>query len=96
MLGFLRTQRRGPGKVVRISDGSSGMALSTLQRRLSSLSCFYAHLVAPHRLARSPVLRGLAIRASVRRGRRGVLLVRPARPLLAKIAVALGSRSARG
>jgi integrase/recombinase XerD len=81
VLAFLRAQRRGPGKVVRISDGSSGMALSTLQRRLSSLSSFYTYLVATDRLSRSPVLRGLATRASVKRGRRGSPLVRPARPL---------------
>jgi len=81
VLAFLRAQRRGPGKVVRISDGSSGMALSTVQRRLSSLSCFYAYLVATDRLSRSPMLRGLATRASVKRGRRGSALVRPARPL---------------
>lgn len=78
VLGFLRAQRRGTGQVVRISDGSSAMALSTLQRRLSS---FYAYLVATNRLSRSPVLRGLATRASVKRGRRGSPLVRSARPL---------------
>lgn len=81
VLGFLKAQRRGPGKVVRISDGSPGVALSTLQRRLSGLSSFYAYLVATDRLPRSPVLRGLATRASVKRGRRGTPLVRPARPL---------------
>jgi len=81
VLGFLTAQRRGTAKVVRISDGSSGMALSTLQRRLSSLSRFYPYLVATDRLARSPVLRGLATRATVKRGRRGTPLVRPARSL---------------
>lgn len=42
--------------MVRISDGSSGRALSTIKRRLSTLSGFYAYLVATDRLERSPVL----------------------------------------
>jgi site-specific recombinase XerD len=81
VLGFLRAQRRGRGKVVRISDGSSGLALSTVKRRLASLSCFYAYLVATERLERSPVPHGLATRASRKRGGRASPLVRPARPL---------------
>jgi integrase/recombinase XerD len=81
LLSFVKAQRRGSSSVVRISDGSSGRALSTIKRRLSTLSGFYAYLVATDRLERSPVLPGLATRASVRRGRRGVPLVRSARLL---------------
>lgn len=67
--------------MVRISDGASGLALSTIKRRLSSLSGFYSYLVATDRLERSPVLPGLSTRGSTRRGRRGVPLVRSARQL---------------
>lgn len=39
---FVREQRapRGDGVVVRLVDGSSGLALSTVKRRLSSVSGF--------------------------------------------------------
>ncbi len=38
LLAFVKAQRRGQSsRVVRISDGSSGLALSTIKRRLSSL-----------------------------------------------------------
>lgn len=80
LLGFVKAQRQGPSTVTRI-DGSSGLALSTIKRRLSTLSGFYAYLVATDRLDRSPVLPGLATRASTRRGRRGVPLVRSSRQL---------------
>ena len=80
LLGFVKAQRQGPSTVTRI-DGSSGLALSTIKRRLSTLSGFYAYLVATDRLERSPVLPGLATRASTRRGRRGVPLVRSSRQL---------------
>jgi len=80
LLGFVKAQRQGPSAVTRI-DGSSGLALSTIKRRLSTLSGFYAYLVATGRLERSPVLPGLATRASTRRGRRGVPLVRSSRQL---------------
>ena len=82
LLSFVKAQRRGQSsRVVRISDGASGLALATIKRRLSSLSGFYAYLVATDRLERSPVLPGLSTRASTRRGRRGVPLVRAARQL---------------
>jgi integrase/recombinase XerD len=80
LLGFVKAQRQGPSTVTRI-DGSYGLALSTIKRRLSTLSGFYAYLVATERLERSPVLSGLATRASTRRGRRGVPLVRSSRQL---------------
>jgi integrase/recombinase XerD len=48
---------------------------------LSSLSGFYAYLVATGRRETSPVMRGLATQTSLRRGRRGVPLVRRVRQL---------------
>ena len=81
LLGFVKAQRHGPSSTVVRMDGSAGLALSTIKRRLSTLSGFYAYLVATDRLERSPVLPGLATRASTRRGRRGVPLVRAVRPL---------------
>ena len=71
---------------------------------LSTLSGFYAYLVATDRLERSPVLLGPATRASTRRGCRGVPLVRSARllprilepaevsPLLGALCLATGVR----
>ena len=52
---FVKAQRQGPpaSKVVRLADGSAGLELSTIQRRLSTLSGFYAYLVATERLERS-------------------------------------------
>lgn len=81
LLAFVKAQRHGPSSTVVRIDGSAGLALSTIKRRLSTLSGFYAYLVATDRLDRSPVLAGLATRASTRRGRRGVPLVRAVRPL---------------
>lgn len=81
LLAFVKAQRHGSSSTVVRIDGSAGLALSTIKRRLSTLSGFYAYLVATDRLDRSPVLSGLATRASTRRGRRGVPLVRAVRPL---------------
>jgi len=62
-------QQRGDRTVVRLSDGESGMSARTIARRLSSVSGFYAYLVArgdtPVRA--NPVPRGLSTR---RRGGR--------------------------
>jgi hypothetical protein len=57
------------------------MALSTIKRRSSSFSGFYAYLIAVGELGRSPVLPGLATRASVRRGGRAEGVIRPVRLL---------------
>jgi site-specific recombinase XerD len=81
VFGFVKAQRQGSSEVVRISDGASGLALSTIRRRLSSLSGFYAYLVATGRRETSPVLRGLPTQTSLRRRRRGVPLVRAVRQL---------------
>lgn len=82
VLGFVKAQRSlGSGNVVRLADGSSGVALSTIRRRLSSISGLYSYLVARGDVAVNPVLRGMATRASRRRQRRGTALVRPVRLL---------------
>jgi integrase/recombinase XerD len=83
VVGFVRVQRapRGDGTVVRLSDGSGGLALSTVRRRLSSLSAFYAHLVALGEVGSNPVQRGMAARSPVTRGKRVVPLVRSVRHL---------------
>ena len=74
--------QRGDRTVVRISDGESGLSARTIARRLSSISGFYAYLVArgdtPVKM--NPVPRGLSTR---RRGgrRQQVPLVRVPRTL---------------
>src|SRR6266540_1148225 len=79
VLGFIRTQRgsgAGGGNVVRLGDGGSGLALSTVRRRLSTVSGFYGYLVALGVVEVNPVLRGMAARSSPVRVRRGAPLVR--------------------
>jgi integrase/recombinase XerD len=82
VLTFIRVQRAGSsdGTVVPI-DGGAGLALSTIRRRLSSLSGFYAHLVALGEMDHNPVQRGMPVRSPVTRDRRVVPLVRPVRHL---------------
>ena len=60
---FLAAQR-GDRKVVRISDRESGLSARTIARRLSTVSGFYAYLVArgDTAVATNPVPRGLATR----------------------------------
>jgi integrase/recombinase XerD len=74
--------QRGDRRVVRISDGESGLSARTIARRLSSISGFYAYLVArgDTPVRSNPVPRGLSTR---RRGgqRRQVPLVRVPRTL---------------
>jgi integrase/recombinase XerD len=74
--------QRGDRTVVRISDGESGLSARTIARRLSSISGFYAYLVArgDTPVRSNPVVRGLSTR---RRGgrRRQVPLVRVPRTL---------------
>ncbi len=78
---FLAHQR-GDRTVVRISDGESGLSARTIARRLSSISGFYAYLIARGDcgLESNPVPRGLSTR---RRGgrRQHVPLVRVPRTL---------------
>ena len=56
-------------KMGQLTDGSAGLELSTIQRRLSTVSGFYAYLVATECLDRSPVVRCVATR------RRGIGVV---------------------
>jgi integrase/recombinase XerD len=74
--------QRGDRSVIRISDGGSGLSARTIARRLSSISGFYAYLVArgDTPVTTNPVPRGLSTR---RRGgrRRQVPLVRVPRTL---------------
>jgi integrase/recombinase XerD len=60
---FLAAQR-GDRKVVRIADRESGLSARTIARRLSTVSGFYAYLVArgDTPVATNPVPRGLATR----------------------------------
>ena len=78
---FLADQR-GDRTVVRLSDGESGLSARTIARRLSSVSGFYAYLVArgDTSVETNPVPRGLSTRR--RGGRvRTVPLVRVPRTL---------------
>jgi site-specific recombinase XerC len=60
---FLAHQR-GDRTVIRLSDGESGLSARTIARRLSSVSGFYAYVVArgDTPLSSNPVLRGLSTR----------------------------------
>ena len=74
--------QRGDRSVVRISDGESGLSARTIARRLSSISGFYAYLVArgDTPVRSNPVPRGIPTRR--RHGRRSqVPLVRVPRTL---------------
>jgi site-specific recombinase XerD len=82
VLGFIRTQRgAGSGKVVHLADRDGGLALSTVRRRLSSVSGFYGYLVALGVVEINPVLRGIAARTASGRVRRRAPLVRQVRLL---------------
>ena len=83
LYAFVKAQRQGPplSKVVRLADGSAGLELSTIQGRLSTVSGFYAYLVATEWLDRSPIARGAATRTSRGRRRRPTAIVRPVRQL---------------
>jgi site-specific recombinase XerD len=82
---FVAAQRspRATSKVVRISDGRSGLSSRTVARRLSSLSGFYAYLVARGEagVTANPVPRGLSTRRARRNGGRAAPLVRTPRLL---------------
>jgi site-specific recombinase XerD len=73
--------QRGGRTVIRIADGESGLSARTIARRLSSISGFYAYLVArgDTPITTNPVPRGLSTRR--RGGRRRVPLVRVPRTL---------------
>ena len=63
VLGFIRAQQTGAGNVVRL-DGSSGLASSSIRRRLSSVSGFYAYVNVRDDtpLRSNPVPKGLLVR----------------------------------
>ncbi len=66
VLAFISAQRRSlfEGKVVRLSDGGSGLMASTIKRRLSSLSGFFSYLVMIGERESNPVPKGLSTRRS--------------------------------
>jgi site-specific recombinase XerD len=72
--------------VVRLSDGGGGMSTRTVARRLSSLSGFYAYLLArgDAGITANPVPRGLSTRRGRRNNGKAAPLVRTPR-LLPKI-----------
>jgi integrase len=85
VLGFITAQRRpqpGAEKVVRISDGGSGLSVATIKRRLAAVSSFYGYLVTrgDAGVSANPVPRGLPTRKRTRDGR-GSPLVRGVRRL---------------
>ena len=82
VLGFIREQRRprGDDRVVRLSDGESGLSSRTIKRRLSTVSGLFAWLVMLEELSSNPVPRGLATRRQQGR-RNGVPLIRTPRTL---------------
>ena len=82
VLAFITAQRSaGDPRVVRLSDGESGLSSRTIQRRLSSLSSMFSYLLVRGDVARNPVPQGLSTRRSRRRGGRGVPLIRTPRTL---------------
>lgn len=83
VVAFVAAQRRGSSKVVAIADGGSGLSARTVARRLSSLSGFYAYLLArgDAGVTSNPVPRGLATRRARRAGSGGAPLIRTPRTL---------------
>jgi site-specific recombinase XerD len=83
VVGFVAEQRRGNGKVASIVAGGSGLSARTVARRLSSVSSFYAYLLArgDAGVQANPVPRGLATRRTRRAGGQGAPLIRVPRSL---------------
>ena len=81
VLAFIAEQRQPRHeRVVRLSDGESGLSSRTIKRRLSSVSGLYSWLLMLDEVSANPVPRGLATRRA--RGKRGhVPLVRAPRTL---------------
>ncbi len=82
VMAFIRSQRSSGSTVVRI-DGSSGLSPRTIRRRLSSVSTFYAYVLARGgtSLTRNPVPTGLMTRRERTRPKQGVPLVRTPKTL---------------
>ncbi|MCA1675713.1 MAG: site-specific integrase, partial [Actinobacteria bacterium] len=75
VMAFIRSQRSGGTKVVPI-DGSAGLSTRTIRRRLSSVSGFYAYLLArgATSVVRNPVPQGLTTRRERERPRQRPLV----------------------
>jgi site-specific recombinase XerD len=82
VMAFIRSQRSSGSKVVRI-DGGSGLSPRTIRRRLSSVSGFYAYVLARGgtSVTRNPVPVGLMTRRERSRPSQGVPLVRAPKTL---------------
>jgi site-specific recombinase XerD len=63
---FIAAQRQGRGddRVVRLSDGESGLAARTIRRRLAVMSGLFNYLVLCGEMTANPVPRGMATRRS--------------------------------
>jgi site-specific recombinase XerD len=88
VLGFIEAQRapRRGGNVVRLADGESGLAASTIKRRLATVSSLFDYLFLRGICDRNPVPRSLGARhargsGAGRGARRGAPLVRAPRKL---------------
>jgi integrase/recombinase XerD len=75
VLNFIEAQRapRRGVNVVRLADGETGLAASTIKRRLATVSSLFDYLVLRGMCERNPVPRSMGAR---HRGHRGVPLVR--------------------
>jgi integrase/recombinase XerD len=81
VLGFIEQQRSARnGNVVRLVDGEAGLALSTIKRRLATVSGLFEYLTARGDVPRNPVPRSLSARPG-RAPLRGAPLVRAPRRL---------------
>lgn len=84
VMAFITAQRRGRAgveNVVRIADGSAGLAAATIKRRLAAVSALYGYLIVMGVVAVNPVPRGMPTRRARRSGSMGVPLVRGVRRL---------------
>jgi site-specific recombinase XerD len=85
VLAFITAQRasRSDGKVVRLVDREAGLSMTTIKRRLSSVSGLFSYLAlrGDAGVMANPVPRGLATRNARMRGGRGVPLIRAPRTL---------------
>jgi integrase/recombinase XerD len=85
VLAFITAQRasRSDGKVVRLVDREAGLSMTTIKRRLSSVSGLFSYLAlrGDAGVTANPVPRGLATRNARMRGGRGVPLIRAPRTL---------------
>lgn len=82
VFAFIEAQRLPRiANVVRIADGESGLAASTIKRRLASISGFFSYLFERGLIEKNPVPHGLATRSG-RSHLRGAPLIRAPRRLL--------------